>query len=356
MNCERVKELLEQSEAGPLSAADRSAVSSHVEGCSGCREHREALEQTVRALASVTLEPFPEHRSRKIMALVRELPPPRRSLWARLAQLLTPAPAWGYAAVPAMAVLVLALWPRGERPPGTTPAVPPVVRVAQAPVAAPPAAILGTVETEGTGATVDGKPFDPGRPELRAGSEIVLAQAGATLRFTDGTRVRLEKRARARVQPRALELSAGRALAAVSKTGQGFQVKSCSFAIKVMGTRFSVDQELCRVDLLEGKVQASEASWVFDLAPGQSLVHESGRPERQEMSELQRRELVAAFLRLEGAAPLAAAMGLTEDGVRELARGPKPPPEPASSTKPTPPAGNAGAKPVFNPVQGLGRE
>lgn len=346
MDCERIRDLVDRAAGDALTESDRRAVESHAAGCTACEDYKGAARFAERAFAAVELEPFPDHRSQKIMTLVRELPAPGRSFWTRLAEWMTPRPQWAYAALPAMAVGLLFLWPRGDQPVGprdTNPVAPPV-QIATAPE------LLGTIESRGFGTRVGARLLGPkGRTELRAGEEIRAGHGGAMLAYADGTRLELDGRAVA--GRRSLELLEGRALAAVTKTGAGFRVNACRFQVQVMGTRFSVDANRCEVQLLEGKVRTSAAGLSTDLLPGEAVRHSGLRADRRMLSVGERRELVMAFVNLEGTPAVAGALGLTEDALRAMVRPPEPP-SPSSTSKP-----EARPRPVqpslFNPLQGL---
>ncbi|MBI4870613.1 MAG: FecR domain-containing protein [Candidatus Riflebacteria bacterium] len=384
MDCTRIRDLVELEVGGKLDASGTRDVTDHVAACGACREYREAALVAARALAAVPLEPFPERRSRQIMALVRGLPSPdRRSFWARLVASFTPARAWGLAAVPAMAAVVLLLWPRGigpngdpeQRPPARpmTVAVRPPTRPAPAPAQVPavaPVAPLGTIAALAGEVSVAGRRV-PGAAKVpfSNGDEVVLhgAAGKATLAWADGTRVSLERAARARLGPRRLQLLSGSALAAVSRTGSGFELELCSFQVRVMGTRFAADCSHCEVQLLEGRVKASHGLQEVVLSPSQAAMLDGTNLRRRTLSEAERRELTTRFAGFEGAASLSAALGVSVQALNGFLNGAALPPaellSPPGAAQSRPPEGpktgtaaSGQEQPApFNPLHGLGR-
>ena len=371
MDCENIRNLIEQEASGKLSERDRAELDSHAAACASCREFRQAALAVASALSAVPLETFPVSRSRQIMALVRELPvPARQSIWSRLAGWLTPSHTWAYAAVPGLALLLLALWPQpaglpdpaGTRPEDLLRAGPHTQWVTAQPTQLPP--VLGTLRTTGAGATLAGLPIAANASvELRAGQVIALGQAPAVLEYRDGTRVRLEGPALAAAEERRLVLERGRLLASVRTTGAHFLVEAGSLRVEVMGTRFSVDAAAREVRLLEGKVVARDGKLSAQLAPGQAIDFGAGATHPNQLSEPDRQKLTREFIAFEGPAVVAAALGLDEDRLRESVRQKdleivgQPAARPATAT--ARPAAPPSAPPVeraptrFDPIQGL---
>lgn len=84
MNCNGAKELINLELDGLLSAAEREALSRHLQLCPGCFKYREQLEGAVRQLMNLKRGTAPMGFHREVMARIARLSPHRQPSLAYL--------------------------------------------------------------------------------------------------------------------------------------------------------------------------------------------------------------------------------------------------------------------------------